>query len=251
MPGFDYVTYNDVDELRTKVKDARGGLLGKGKSRLAAIMLEPLQGEGGITPASREFFAAARQLCDETGALLICDEVQTGMGRTGKMWGYQQLEVEPDVFTTAKALGGGVPIGAMLCKESAAVFSPGDHASTYGGNPLACAAGNAVMGAFQNDGLLENVQARGVQLKAGLDKIASDSGCIKEVRGWGLIMGIELTEECGFAAADVVGKLMERGMLTVPAGVKVVRFVPPLTVSAAEIDEALEKLAGVVSDLSK
>ena len=250
VPGFEYTPYNDLDALKKLVKRINGNPLKPGR-KLAAIMLEPLQGEGGITPATKEFYQLARELCDETGALLMADEVQTGMGRTGKMWGYMHHDVEVDVLTTAKALGGGVPIGAMLCKESAAVFSPGDHASTYGGNPLACAAGNAVMGAFQNDGLLENVQARGVQLKAGLDKIASDSGCIKEVRGWGLIMGIELTEECGFAAADVVGKLMERGMLTVPAGVKVVRFVPPLTVSAAEIDEALEKLAGVVSDLSK
>ena len=249
--GFEYTPYNDIDALKALVKKINGGLNPFRRRSLAAIMLEPLQGEGGITPATKEFYQLARELCDETGALLMADEVQTGMGRTGKMWGYMHHDVEVDVLTTAKALGGGVPIGAMLCKESAAVFSPGDHASTYGGNPLACAAGNAVMGAFQNDGLLENVQARGVQLKAGLDKIASDSGCIKEVRGWGLIMGIELTEECGFAAADVVGKLMERGMLTVPAGVKVVRFVPPLTVSAAEIDEALEKLAGVVSDLSK
>ena len=160
-------------------------------------------------------------------------------------------QVEVDVLTTAKALGGGVPIGAMLCKESAAVFSPGDHASTYGGNPLACAAGNAVMDAFDEDGLLENVNARGEQLRAGLEKIASESGCIKEVRGWGLIMGIELTEECGFAAADVVGKLMEGGMLTVPAGAKVVRFVPPLVVGEKEIEEALEKLSGVVSALAQ
>ena len=213
-------------------------------------MLEPLQGEGGITPATNEYFQLARQLCDETGALLIADEVQTGMGRSGKMWGYMHHEVDVDVLTTAKALGGGVPIGAMMCKEQCNVFSPGDHASTYGGNPLACAAGNAVMAAFEKDALLENVNERGQQLRAGLEQLAGSSGCIKEVRGWGLILGVELTESCGFLAADVVSKLLEAGMLTVPAGLRVVRFVPPLVVSAAEVDEALEKLGDAFSALT-
>lgn len=242
VPGFDYVTYNDVDELRTKVKDARGGLLGKGKSRLAAIMLEPLQGEGGITPATREFFAAARQLCDETGALLICDEVQTGMGRTGKMWGYEQLEVEPDVFTTAKALGGGVPVGAMLCKSRADVFKPGDHASTYGGNPLASAAGNAVLDAFEKRNVIDNVNARSEQLKAGLEALAQKHGIVSEVRGWGLLLGMELKPEAGIMAAQLCAACMREQLLTVPAGERVLRFVPPLVVSAAEVDEALAKL---------
>ena len=218
--------------------------------KLAAIMLEPLQGEGGITPATNEYFKLARQLCDETGALLMADEVQTGMGRSGKMWGYMHHEVDVDVLTTAKALGGGVPIGAMMCKESCNVFSPGDHASTYGGNPLACAAGNAVMAAFEKDALLENVNERGQQLRAGLEQLAGSSGCIKEVRGWGLILGVELTEECGFLASDVVAKLMEAGMLTVPAGLRVVRFVPPLVVSAAEVDEALKMLGDAFGALS-
>jgi len=181
----------------------------------------------------------------------MADEVQTGMGRSGKFWGYMNHDLEVDVLTTAKALGGGVPIGAMLCKESCNVFAPGDHASTYGGNPLACAAGNAVMDAFDSDGLLENVVARGEQLRAGLDRLASTSGCIKEVRGWGLIVGVELTEECGFVASDVVGQLLDEGMLTVPAGQRVVRFVPPLVVSEAEVDEALDKLGGALEALKK
>lgn len=144
--GFRYTPYNDVEKLQALVEeinqtpeeDAKAGR----KRGLAAIMLEPLQGEGGIRPGTVEFFAMARKLCDENGALLICDEVQVGMGRSGSLWGHEQLGVKPDVFTSAKALGGGVPIGAMLARgEAANVFGPGDHASTYGGNPLACAAG--------------------------------------------------------------------------------------------------------------
>lgn len=241
VPGFEYVPYNDVDALAEAVRKIGANPFKPGR-KLAAILLEPLQGEGGITPATKAFFEAARKLCDETGALLMADEVQTGMGRSGRMWGYMHHGVDVDVLTTAKALGGGVPIGAMLCKESCNVFGPGDHASTYGGNPLACAAGNAVMDAFDNDDLLQRVQERGAQLRAGLEALAASSGCIKEVRGWGLIMGAELTEECGFVAADVVGRLMEAGMLTVPAGQRVVRFVPPLVVSEAEVDEALALL---------
>lgn len=144
--GFQYTPYNDVEKLKALVEeinqtpeeDAKEGR----KRGVAAIMMEPLQGEGGIRPGTVEFFAAARKLCDDNGALLICDEVQVGMGRSGSLWGHEQLGVEPDVFTSAKALGGGVPIGAMMAKgEAANVFGPGDHASTYGGNPLACAAG--------------------------------------------------------------------------------------------------------------
>ena len=181
----------------------------------------------------------------------MADEVQTGMGRSGKMWGYMHHGVDVDVLTTAKALGGGVPIGAMLCKESANVFLPGEHASTYGGNPLACAAGNAVMRAFAEDGLLANVNERGAQLRAGLEALAASTGVVKEVRGWGLILGMELTEECGFRAGDVVGKLTEAGMLTVPAGLRVVRFVPPLVVTAQEVDEALALIGDTLKSLKK
>ena len=245
-PGFEYVEYNDVDGLKALVNEINS----KPGQKLAAILLEPLQGEGGIRPATTDFFATARALCDETGALLMADEVQTGMGRTGKMWGYMHHGVDVDVLTTAKALGGGVPIGAMLCKESANVFTPGDHASTYGGNPLACAAGNAVMKAFAEDGLLDNVNARGKQLREGLEAM-KDTGVVKEVRGWGLILGLELTEECGFLAGDVVGKLTEAGMLTVPAGLRVVRFVPPLVVTEQEIADALAMVGDTLKALKK
>ena len=148
VEGFEYVPYNDVEALKAKVKQINKRSLWsriRGKKRgVAAIMLEALQGEGGIQPGTEEYFKVAREICDETGALLMCDEVQVGMGRSGKMWGFENLNVEPDVFTIAKALGGGVPIGAMLCKSHCNVFGPGDHATTFGGNPLACAAGLAV-----------------------------------------------------------------------------------------------------------
>ena len=194
----------------------------------------------------------AGRLCDEHGALLMSDEVQTGMGRTGKFWGYMHHDVEVDVLTTAKALGGGVPIGAMMCKDSCAVFQPGDHASTYGGNPLACAAGLAVMGAFEKDDLLGNVQVRGAQLRAGLDAMADRLGgdVVKEVRGWGLIMGVELATDTAFSAADVSAAVLEAGMLTVPAGPKVVRLVPPLVVSEAQVDDALAMLEAALVKLS-
>ena len=163
-PGFEYVGYNDIGELeRMARRIARRKWLRfpwQKKPELAAILLEPLQGEGGIRPGDQEFFAAARRICDETGALLMVDEVQTGIGRTGTFWAHQQLGVEVDVITSAKALGGGVPIGAMLCKEHCNALEPGTHASTFGGNPLACAAGLAVLGAVEERKLLENVAAR-------------------------------------------------------------------------------------------
>lgn len=183
---------------------------------------------------------------------MIVDEVQTGMGRTGQMWGYENLAVEPDVFTSAKALGGGVPIGAMCCKEKFNVFTPGDHASTYGGNPLACAAGLAVASVFDNDNLLANVKERGAQFKRiALQLQSKYSHIISEVRGWGLINGIEITAESGITAAMVTKELLDEGLLVVPAGPQVVRFVPPLIVSESDIDIAMEKFESALLKLSK
>jgi acetylornithine/N-succinyldiaminopimelate aminotransferase len=242
VPGFNYVDYNNIDQLKEAVKslDPDQGL--------AAIMLEPLQGEGGIIPGNAEFFAAARQLCDETGALLICDEVQVGMGRSGLLWGHEQLNVVPDIFTSAKALGGGVPIGAMMARGDAAnVFHPGDHASTYGGNPLACAAGLAVASVMCEENVLQNVRDRGEQLTAGLEALAVKyPKVLGAVRGWGLLKGVVVKE--GFSASEIVGEAMKEGLLLVPAGPTVVRFVPPLIITEAEIDEALQKFeAAIVS----
>ena len=251
--GFKYTPYNDCDALQKLVdeinitpdEDAKVGR----KRGLAAIMLEPLQGEGGIVPGTREYFQFARKLADDNDALLICDEVQVGMGRSGSLWGYQQLGVEPDVFTSAKALGGGVPIGAMMAKgEAADVFGPGDHASTYGGNPLACAAGLAVAEYLSEHDVLSNVQARGQQLNDGLADITKKyPSVLGEVRGWGLLKGVQIKDDAGCTAAELVGDAMEEGLLLVAAGPSVVRFVPPLVIKEDEIDEALSRFEKAIA----
>jgi acetylornithine/N-succinyldiaminopimelate aminotransferase len=231
MPGFQYVPYNDFAAIESAITELDG--------RVAAIMLEPLQGEGGVNPGQVEYFQQVRKLCDDKGILLILDEVQVGMGRSGKYWGYEQLGIEPDIFTSAKGLGGGIPIGATLCKSFCNVFQPGDHASTYGGNPFVCAVALAVCQTLERENILANVQARGEQLRAALQQLATKYSDILEVRGWGLINGLELKAESEINAIDIVKAAMEAGLLLVPAGVKVVRFVPPLIVSAAEIDRAV------------
>ncbi|KAJ1630417.1 acetylornithine and succinylornithine aminotransferase [Pavlovales sp. CCMP2436] len=243
MPtGFVHTPYNDVEGLRNMVRQIeRAAPFGLGrKKRLAAILLEPLQGEGGIRPGDKAFFEEARKICDEHGALLMFDEVQTGIGRTGKFWGHEHIGVTPDVITCAKALGGGVPIGAMLCTEAANVFAPGDHASTYGGNFLATAAGVTVLKEIERCDLLKNVEQRGEQLRAGLNAlVAQSAGKLVEVRGWGLLVGVEIADSAGVTAAQVTAAAAVRGCLLVPAGPKVVRFVPPLVISESEIAEAI------------
>ncbi|GMH78625.1 hypothetical protein TrST_g14234 [Triparma strigata] len=245
VEGFANFIFNDSKSLerafrkynKTPVWDKVRGR----KRRVVGIMVEALQGEGGIRPGTVEFFKNARELCDGSDALLMCDEVQVGMGRSGKLWGYENLSVSPDLFTTAKALGGGVPIGAMVARgEAATALGPGEHATTYGGNPLACAAGLAVAKEIVDKDLCGNARARGEQLEAGLKAIQSKSSMIIDIRGWGLLRGVELSEECGVLAGEVVGKAMEKGLLLVPAGLRVVRFVPPLNVSEEEVSEALK-----------
>ena len=232
VPGFDYVPYNDLETLEAKIAEYDG--------RVAAIMLEPLQGEGGVNPGDAAYFQRVRQICDRKKILLILDEVQVGMGRSGKYWGYENLGIEPDVFTSAKGLGGGIPIGALLCKESCNVLQPGDHASTFGGNPFVCGVALSICRTLEADNLLENVQERGEQLREGLREIARDyADSIAEVRGWGLINGLVLSPETPLSAIAIVKAAMEEGLLLVPAGPKVVRFVPPLIVSADEITQAL------------
>ena len=211
--------------------------------------MEPLQGEGGIIPGDVAFFKAARELADDSGALLMCDEVQIGMGRSGHLWGHQKLGIEPDVFTSAKALGGGVPIGAMMAKGSAAdVLTPGTHASTYGGNPLACSAGVAVAKYMSDNNLLENVDARGEQIAHGLADIAEKyPSILGEVRGWGLLRGVVVNDDAGCTAGELVGDVMKEGLLLVPAGPSVVRFVPPLIVTEEQVDKALEMFEDAVA----
>ena len=253
MPGFLYTPYNDAAALEELVRKIHAGEVSAppdaGRVGLAAILLEALQGEGGVRPGDREFFATARRLCDETGALLILDEVQVGVGRTGRMFGFQNLDIEPDVFTLAKGLGGGIPIGAMAaCAPYAEVLGPGEHASTFGGNPLACRAGLTVLQALERDGVLQNVQARGAQLRTALQALVSRyPEQVKEARGWGLIQGLELVQP---HAPQLVRYAIEEGVLLVPAGPTVVRFVPPLTITERELGEALQAAERALSRLT-
>ena len=241
VEGFAYVPYNDIIAIENAIAD-----IDEGNRRVAAIMLEPLQGEGGVRPGDRKYFAKLRQICDENDILLVFDEVQVGVGRTGKLWGYEHLGVEPDIFTSAKGLAGGIPIGAMLCKDFCAAFEPGNHASTFGGNPFACAAALSVLQTIEKDRILENVVARGEQLRARLNAIASSyPQLFKEVRGWGLINGLELQADIELTSLDLVKSAMNQGLLLAPAGAKVLRFVPPLIVSAEEIDRGCDILEQV------
>jgi acetylornithine aminotransferase len=243
VPGFHYVPYNDIDALESAIAE-----LDRPEQRVAAILLEPLQGEGGVRPGDVAYFQRVRQICDQKGILLILDEVQVGMGRTAKLWGYENLGIEPDIFTLAKGLAGGIPMGAMLCKEFCDVFQPGDHASTFGGNPLACAAALCVCQTLMRDSLLENVQARGEQLRAGLQAIAAKyPHQIAEVRGWGLINGLELKTDIELTSIEVVKAAMAEGLLLVPAGTKIIRFVPPLIVTAEEVNQALQAVERAIN----
>jgi acetylornithine aminotransferase len=244
VPGFHYVPYNDIAALEQAIAE-----LDAGERRVAAILLEALQGEGGVRPGDPAYFQRARQICDQKGILLILDEVQVGMGRSGQFWGYQNLGIEPDIFTSAKGLGGGIPIGAMLCKSFCNVFQPGEHASTFGGNPFACGVALAVCHTLERENLLENVRQRGEQLRAGLRAIAARyPQIITDVRGWGLINGMELNPDIPLTAGEIVKAAIARGLLLVPAGPKVLRCVPPLIVSQTEVEQALQVVEQVIGD---
>jgi acetylornithine/N-succinyldiaminopimelate aminotransferase len=246
VPGFEYVPYNDISAVEAAISE-----LDEGDYRVAAILIEPLQGEGGVRPGDVAYFQKLRQVCDETGVLLIFDEVQVGMGRSGKLWGYEHLGVEPDIFTSAKGLGGGIPIGAMMSKKFCDVFQPGEHASTFGGNPFVCGVALAVCQTLEKENILQNVEARGEQLRNGLNAIAAKyPQLISDVRGWGLINGMELQADITLTAADVVKAAMDKGLLLVPAGPKVVRFVPPLIVSEAEVTWALQAVDDAIASLA-
>lgn len=247
VPGFHYVPYNDLAALEEAI-----ATLDNPTRQVAAILLEGLQGEGGVRPGDRAYFQRIREICDEKGILLLMDEVQVGMGRTGHLWGYENLGIEPDVFTSAKGLGGGIPIGAMLCKSFCDVFEPGDHASTFGGNPFVCGVALSVCRTIEQENLLANATARGEQLRNGLEAIAQQfPTLVQEVRGWGLINGLVLKEEANLTAPEVVKTAIAEGLLLVPAGPKVVRFVPPLIVSAAEIDQALQAIQTSLTKISQ
>ncbi|HXF56405.1 MAG TPA: acetylornithine transaminase [Actinomycetota bacterium] len=221
--GFVHVPHNDPEAL--------DGAVGPST---AAVLLEPVLGEGGVVPLDPDYLALARRLCTERGALLVLDEVQTGVGRTGAWFAFQRLGVEPDVVTLAKALGGGLPIGAVIAREELA-FGPGEHASTFGGGPVPCAAALAVLEVIEREGLLEHCRARGDQLLRGLRAAGAEG--VREVRGAGLLVGVEMVDE---RARRVVLALLSRGFLATEAGPAVVRFAPPLTVSAEDVEALLE-----------
>jgi predicted acetylornithine/succinylornithine family transaminase len=225
LSGFAPVPRDNVDALRAAVGD-----------RTAAVMLEPIQGETGVHVISDEMIAAARELCDGTGALLVFDEIQTGMGRTGSLWAYEQLSTKPDVMTTAKALGGGLPAGACVTSlETADVLERGDHGSTFAGGPLVAAASLAAFEVLDDPELLRRVRDLGGRLRDGLGRIDA----ISEVRGRGLMLGARLD---GLDAMEVADRALEAGLIVNPIGTDTLRFLPPLVIGEAEIDEALEIL---------
>jgi acetylornithine aminotransferase len=209
---------------------------------VAAVLLEPLQGEGGVHPGDLAFFQRVRELCDARNILLIFDEVQIGVGRSGELWGYQKLGVEPDAFTLAKGLGGGIPIGALAVKRHCDVFRPGDHASTFGGNPFACRAGLTVLAELDRRDLLTRVRRVGAVLEQELGALVQrHPQLLAGSRGWGLLQGLVLQAEAPPAPA-VVKAALEQGLLVVPAGATVVRFVPPLTIKSRQIRQAVQHL---------
>jgi acetylornithine/N-succinyldiaminopimelate aminotransferase len=224
--GFTSVPRDDAEALRAAVND-----------RTAAMMIEPIQGEAGVFPIAAEVIAAAREACDEHGALLVFDEVQTGMGRTGSLWAYEQLDVRPDVLTSAKALGGGLPVGAVVTTEELGdVLERGDHGSTFAGAPVAASAALAALGVIDDAGLLASVRELGGRFRAALGELDQ----VVEVRGRGLMVGVTLAD--GLDATDVAaGALRERLVVNVP-GERMLRFLPPLVIGEAEVDEALQRL---------
>lgn len=232
VPGFRYVPFNDFPTLEEHVSD-----------RTAAIMLEPVQGEGGVVVADSAYLKAVRDLCTQRNILLIFDEVQTGMGRTGTLFAYEQFGVQPDIMTLAKGLGGGFPIGACLATEKVAqAFSPGSHASTFGGNPLACAVGLQVLRVLLEGGELERSRGKGAYLAKGLQALKEQLSLIKNVRGLGLLQGLELSID----GKPVVMECLTRRVIINCTMSHVLRFVPPLIIKTAEIDRLLTILSDVL-----
>lgn len=233
VEGFSYVPFNDLEALKNAIDD-----------KTCAIMLEPIQGEGGINIATREFMQGMRRLCDEKGLLMILDEVQCGMGRSGKYFAYQHYDIEPDIMTLAKALGGGVAIGAMTAKkEIAKSLVPGSHASTFGGNPLACAAGVAVFETIEKEGLLDNVAKIGRYSIEQLKLLQKAHKIIHEVRGIGLMIGIELT----VSGSEFIKNCIQAGLFLNCTHDKVIRFMPPLNVTKEHIDEGMNIIRSILS----
>jgi len=237
-PGFDQVPFGDVDALTAAITDAT-----------AAILIEPVQGEGGLRPASKEFMKKLREICDEKGLLLILDEVQCGVGRTGKFFAYELAGITPDIMAVAKGIGGGFPLGACLATEEAASgMKPGTHGTTYGGNPMAMAVGNAVLDVILGEGFLQHVNDVALVFRQGLESLKDRfPDVIEDIRGEGLMLGIKTR----VPNVDFVGVARDEHLLTVPAGDNVVRILPPLTVTAEEVREGLARIEKVAEKLTE
>jgi acetylornithine/succinyldiaminopimelate/putrescine aminotransferase len=228
MPGFVNVDFNDIEAIKTATND-----------NTCAVMLEPVQGEGGVNVPDADYFPQVRSWCDQHNLLLIVDEVQTGMGRLGTLFGYQQFGFEPDAMTLAKALGSGAPLGAFLCKQSCAVLEPGDHGSTFGGNALTTVAGAAGAKVLVEENWPQKGGETGAYLKGKLEGLKDKHGFIKEVRGMGMLLAIQMTDD---RAAAVITETVANGLLLNAVRPNMIRFMPPLTTSREEVDKAMEIL---------
>ena len=228
IPGIKFAEYNNLDSVKELVNE-----------NTCAIILEPLQGEGGIYPAEKEFIEGIRKICDEKDILMICDEVQCGMGRTGKMFAFQNYDVIPDIIATAKALGGGVPVGAFVAGEKCCnSLVPGDHGTTYGGNPLVTAAVNAVFDIYEKENILDNVNRVGTYLETKLDELVKESDNVVLRRGKGLMQGLVLKNPVG----EAINKAIAKGLLVISAGGNVLRMLPPLVITKENVDEMIQIL---------
>lgn len=233
LDGFKFVPFDDISALESAIDES-----------VCAVMLEPIQGEGGVVCPEPDYLKKVRKICDDNNLLLIFDEVQVGMGRTGKLFGHEHFGITPDIMTLAKALGNGLPIGAMLSTEETSIgFGPGSHATTFGGTPLVAAAADSVLNSIINDGWIENCREMGEYFKARLNELKARYDSVQEVRGYGLILGMELKKE----GASIVEKCMEKGFLINCAQGNVLRFVPPLVISSDEIDALIKALDEILA----
>ena len=233
VPGFRYVPYNDVAALESAIGE-----------NTCAVMLEPIQGESGVHPASQEYMQAIRRICDTRGLLLILDEIQTGLGRTGKWFGFEHYGIKPDIISLAKTLGGGFPIGACLATgEVATGFRPGNHSSTFGGNPLACAAGLAAVQAIEDEGLVENSAEVGAYFRGALMRLRDKRDDIGEIRGIGLMLAMEMNRG---DAPEIAAQCLRDGLIVNAIGRSIIRFLPPLIATKSDVDSALRTMSGVL-----
>lgn len=233
IPNIKFAEFNNLDSVKALFSD-----------KTCAVIMETIQGEGGIYPATGEFIKGVRALCDEHDALLMLDEIQCGMGRSGEMFAWQGYGVKPDVMTSAKALGNGVPIGAFLaCGKAATAMVPGDHGTTYGGNPLVCAAANAVLDVFKKKDIVSHVKEVGAYLYEKLDELVAEYDCVIAHRGKGLIQGLEFNSAVG---PVVTNALLEQHLVLISAGANIIRFVPPLVIEKADVDEMIVRLKAAI-----